>query len=77
MAEPCRSCEWREIDHGGCRCQAMAIAGDATATDPACELSPHHARMGALAEQALSGAGERYVYRGRIGPRRATAIPAH
>jgi len=72
MAAPCRSCEWRAIDYGGCRCQAMAIAGDAAATDPACELSPHHARMRALAEQASSGADERYVYRGRT-----TAIPAH
>ena len=45
----------REIDFGGCRCQAMAITGDAAATDPACELSPHHARMLALAEQDPSG----------------------
>ena len=43
---------------GGCRCQALAIVGDAAATDPACELSPHHARMQALAEQASSGADE-------------------
>jgi pyrroloquinoline quinone biosynthesis protein E len=77
MAEPCRSCELREIDYGGCRCQAMAIAGDASATDPACDLSPHHARMQALAEQASSGDDEPYVYRGSVGPRRATAIPAH
>ena len=58
MAEPCRSCEMREIDYGGCRCQALAIAGDAAATDPACELSPHHARMRALAEQASSDGNE-------------------
>ena len=36
MREPCRSCEFREIDWGGCRCQAFAFAGDAAATDPAC-----------------------------------------
>jgi PqqA peptide cyclase len=75
MAEPCRSCEMREIDYGGCRCQALAIAGDAAATDPACELSPHHARIRALAEQASSGGNEPYVYRGRVGRDRATAIP--
>jgi pyrroloquinoline quinone biosynthesis protein E len=46
MSEPCRSCPRKEIDFGGCRCQAMALAGDAAATDPACHLSPHH---GALA----------------------------
>ncbi|MGH7056969.1 MAG: pyrroloquinoline quinone biosynthesis protein PqqE [Acetobacteraceae bacterium] len=50
MPEPCRSCERREIDWGGCRCQAMAITGDAGATDPACEFSPHHAELLALAE---------------------------
>jgi pyrroloquinoline quinone biosynthesis protein E len=52
MQEPCRSCERREIDWGGCRCQAMAIAGDAAAADPACVKSPIHARMAALIEAA-------------------------
>ncbi|MEU9115475.1 pyrroloquinoline quinone biosynthesis protein PqqE [Streptomyces sp. NPDC048483] len=42
MREPCRSCDLREKDFGGCRCQAHALTGDATATDPACRLSPHH-----------------------------------
>ncbi len=42
MKEPCRSCPERERDFGGCRCQAFALAADAAATDPACELSPHH-----------------------------------
>ena len=54
MQEPCRSCERQEIDWGGCRCQAMAIAGDAAATDPACIKSPLHARMGALINEAIS-----------------------
>ena len=42
MPEPCRSCDRRAIDFGGCRCQAFALAGDAALTDPACSLSPHH-----------------------------------
>lgn len=42
MAEPCRTCERKAIDFGGCRCQAFALTGDAGATDPACERSPHH-----------------------------------
>ncbi|MCC9311501.1 pyrroloquinoline quinone biosynthesis protein PqqE [Kitasatospora sp. RB6PN24] len=42
MPEPCRSCELRELDHGGCRCQAFQFTGDPAATDPACRLSPHH-----------------------------------
>ncbi|GEC17057.1 pyrroloquinoline quinone biosynthesis protein PqqE [Nitrobacter winogradskyi] len=41
MPEPCRSCERKDIDFGGCRCQAMALAGDASATDPVCRKSPH------------------------------------
>jgi pyrroloquinoline quinone biosynthesis protein E len=32
----------RELDHGGCRCQAFQLTGDPAATDPACRLSPHH-----------------------------------
>ena len=51
MPEPCRSCDRKEIDWGGCRCQAMALTGDASNTDPACSLSPHHERVSALAEQ--------------------------
>jgi pyrroloquinoline quinone biosynthesis protein E len=50
MPEPCRSCDQRTIDHGGCRCQAFALAGDAALTDPACSLSPQH---GTVAEARL------------------------
>jgi len=42
MPEPCRSCERRTQDFGGCRCQAMLLAGDAAATDPVCTLAPMH-----------------------------------
>jgi len=42
MPEPCRSCDRREIDFGGCRCQAFLLTGDAAATDPVCHLSPDH-----------------------------------
>jgi pyrroloquinoline quinone biosynthesis protein E len=40
MKEPCRSCSRKNADFGGCRCQALAFAGDAAATDPVCGLSP-------------------------------------
>lgn len=43
MSDPCRSCELRTKDFGGCRCQAHALTGDAARTDPACHLSPDHA----------------------------------
>ncbi len=65
MREPCRSCDFRELDFGGCRCQALSITGDAGATDPSCELSPHHASMLALAEQAAASEQTGYAYRGR------------
>jgi pyrroloquinoline quinone biosynthesis protein E len=42
MQEPCRSCERKTEDFGGCRCQALALAGDAAACDPICVKSPHH-----------------------------------
>lgn len=45
MPDLCRSCDRREIDWGGCRCQALALTGDASATDPACAKSPDHFLM--------------------------------
>jgi pyrroloquinoline quinone biosynthesis protein E len=51
MPEPCKSCDQREIDWGGCRCQAFALTGDASRTDPACEKSADHVLM----QEAVSG----------------------
>jgi pyrroloquinoline quinone biosynthesis protein E len=63
MKEPCRSCDRRTIDFGGCRCQAFALTGDAAEADPACHLSPYRASIGeAHAQEA--GAARRYLYRG-------------
>jgi pyrroloquinoline quinone biosynthesis protein E len=42
LPEPCRSCPQREVDFGGCRCQAALLTGDPSNTDPACEFSPDH-----------------------------------
>ncbi|MGB7601946.1 MAG: pyrroloquinoline quinone biosynthesis protein PqqE [Candidatus Sulfotelmatobacter sp.] len=57
MPEPCRSCDRRTEDFGGCRCQALLLAGDTTATDPACSLAPaHHIVESALAEANSSAA---------------------
>ncbi|HXW72018.1 MAG TPA: pyrroloquinoline quinone biosynthesis protein PqqE [Methylocella sp.] len=52
MREPCRSCPRKEVDYGGCRCQALAIAGDAREADPVCHLSPHHDRVTKIASRA-------------------------
>ena len=63
MPEPCRSCEFRDRDLGGCRCQAFALTGDAAATDPVCELPPHHDDLAALAK--VAGERQDLVYRYR------------
>ena len=55
MPEPCRSCDQRAVDFGGCRCQALLLTGDAAATDPACSLAPtHHVIEAALVEANAS-----------------------
>jgi pyrroloquinoline quinone biosynthesis protein E len=63
MQEPCRSCDRREIDWGGCRCQAMAMTGDPAATDPACSLSPWHSEFAAIAEREAAAPPPPFVYR--------------
>jgi len=45
MQEPCRSCDEKHKDFGGCRCQAFMLAGDAAATDPVCAKSPLRERV--------------------------------
>jgi pyrroloquinoline quinone biosynthesis protein E len=62
MPEPCASCDRRDIDWGGCRCQAFALLNDMTATDPACELSPHHSVMQAAVTESETSDGT-YVFR--------------
>ena len=55
MKEPCASCEHREEDLGGCRCQAYLLANDPAAADPACRLSPHHDTVLQAVAQAEAG----------------------
>jgi pyrroloquinoline quinone biosynthesis protein E len=61
MKEPCRSCARKDLDFGGCRCQAFALTGDATNADPVCTLVPQRA----LIDAALQTPQElpEYVYR--------------
>jgi pyrroloquinoline quinone biosynthesis protein E len=60
MRDPCRACARRDIDFGGCRCQAFLLTGDARAADPVCHLSPHHALVEELAGMQTPG---EYAYR--------------
>jgi len=55
MNETCRTCEFRDKDFGGCRCQAYLLTGDASQTDPVCKLSPHHQ----MVEEKILAAGLR------------------
>jgi pyrroloquinoline quinone biosynthesis protein E len=63
MQEPCRSCDRRKLDFGGCRCQAMAIAGDAAATDPVCVKSPLHGKVVEMADAFAGDEHAELVYR--------------
>jgi pyrroloquinoline quinone biosynthesis protein E len=63
MQAPCRTCDRREIDYGGCRCQAQALAGDAAATDPVCGLSPHRARVNEMTTAETGAAPPMFRYR--------------
>jgi PqqA peptide cyclase len=55
MRDPCRTCERRSLDFGGCRCQAFMLTGDASATDPVCSRSPNRSIVdGILAAEAAA-----------------------
>src|SRR5829696_3763861 len=62
MQEPCRSCPLgrQDVDFGGCRCQALRLAGDAAATDPVCRYSPHHDTVAAARDAAQT---DEFTYR--------------
>jgi pyrroloquinoline quinone biosynthesis protein E len=63
MPEPCKSCDRRAVDYGGCRCQAFHLTGDASKTDPACGLAPDHALVTAAVRRAEEGARPELVLR--------------
>ena len=63
MPEPCRSCDRRTADFGGCRCQAFHLTGNAAATDPVCSLAPDHALIDTARVEALAPGGTALEYR--------------
>lgn len=70
MLEPCRSCERRTVDYGGCRCQSFHLTGNARTTDPACGLSPAHG----LVSAARSEANESFSPRSLVYRRATTSV---
>ena len=67
MRDPCATFDRRELDWGGCRCQALAWTGDAAATDPACSLSPTHPQMGRVADAEARSGADAVLYRSMRG----------
>lgn len=63
MPDPCQSCDRKEKDWGGCRCQAFAWNGDAATTDPVCSKAPNHGEMRAAALAEAGQASDDFAYR--------------
>ncbi|EKS42352.1 pyrroloquinoline quinone biosynthesis protein PqqE [Afipia clevelandensis] len=74
MPQPCQSCEYREVDYGGCRCQAFALTGNAGNTDPACALSPMHEAIFKTAMSEAAGDTRRFIYRNFAGGTREADV---
>ena len=68
MPEPCRSCPQREIDFGGCRCQAALLTGNAANTDPVCELSPNRVLVDAVLHEINSSNDHARDWTYRVNP---------
>jgi PqqA peptide cyclase len=69
MPEPCRSCPQREIDFGGCRCQAALLTGNAASTDPVCEFSPDRAIVDAVLHDINSSSEQVNNWTYRVNPK--------
>lgn len=63
MQEPCRSCDHREEDYGGCRCQAFLLTGDPAATDPVCGHSREHGTVSEIVMQGSMAKAKPMVFR--------------
>ena len=66
MSEPCRTCDEKDKDFGGCRCQAFALTGDIHATDPVCIKSPNHGLINKKIENSMIHSDEKIIYRNRL-----------
>ena len=66
MKEPCRTCDERDKDFGGCRCQAYALTKDMHATDPVCIKSPNHGIINKKIEDSMIFTNDKIVYRNRL-----------
>lgn len=67
LPDPCRCCDRRAVDFGGCRCQAFHMTGNARAIDPACSLSPDHGLIQSARSEASHLAGVPVLFEYRTG----------
>jgi pyrroloquinoline quinone biosynthesis protein E len=74
MPEPCQSCPQREIDFGGCRCQAALLTGNAANTDPVCELSPNRASVDAVLRDLNSSSDPAPCWTYRTNPKALSTL---
>jgi pyrroloquinoline quinone biosynthesis protein E len=75
MPEPCRSCPQREIDFGGCRCQAALLTGNAANTDPVCTLSPNRASVDAVLDDLNQSSSSSHDWTFRVNPKEDSRRP--
>jgi pyrroloquinoline quinone biosynthesis protein E len=75
MPEPCRSCPQKEIDFGGCRCQAALLTSNAANTDPVCEFSPNRPHVDAVLRDLNSANGHAPDWDYRFNPRLLSVLP--
>ena len=66
MKDPCRTCDEKEKDFGGCRCQAFALTGDMNTADPVCIKSPNHGVINKKIEDSVICADDKIIYRNRL-----------
>jgi pyrroloquinoline quinone biosynthesis protein E len=76
MPEPCRSCPQKEIDFGGCRCQAALLTGNAVNTDPVCTLSENRTIVDAVLDEVNSSDGQSQEWTYRVNPAHVPVSPA-
>jgi pyrroloquinoline quinone biosynthesis protein E len=75
MPEPCQSCPQREIDFGGCRCQAALLTGNAANTDPVCTLSPNRASVDAVLDDLNRSSSSSHNWTFRVNPKKDSRRP--
>lgn len=65
MNPTCASCDEKEKDFGGCRCQAFALTGDMNEADPVCSKSDFHHVVTDKVAESLGTTDAKIWYRNR------------